>query len=232
VCAVDPDAGGQPRQLTAKGRFAGLTRDGVTASWVEPSGTLVQAPVAGGAVRPVPFTGQVVNQPAISPDGTRYLWWYPGPDGFGGLNGVWVRRLTVGQQSSEGVAFCSFCTTSHGWLGSTAIAAFPRDTREPSKVCRLASPAEEPGVSGSCVQVLLTDARGGIGFPSGNAAGTEIVAALTPGESTGVRGRIVRYSLATGGPIADVTEGTGDTTPVFSAEGDRVAFERDGQIVV
>jgi hypothetical protein len=71
VCAIDPDAGGQPRQLTAKGRFAGLTRDGVTASWVEPSGTLVQAPVAGGAARPVPYDGQVVNQPSMSPDGTR-----------------------------------------------------------------------------------------------------------------------------------------------------------------
>ena len=234
VCAVDPDAGGQPRQLTADGRFAGLTRDGATASWVDPSGALVQAPVAGGATRPVPYSGQVVNQPSMSPDGQRYLWWYPGPDGFGGLNAVWVNRLTVGQAEVEGVSFCGFCVTSHGWLGSTAIAAFPRDTSdgEPSKVCRLASNAEEPGVSGSCVQTLVTDARGGIGFPSGNAAGTEIVAVLTPDEDTGVRGRIVRFSLATGAAIADVTAGTGDTTPAFSNEGDRVAFERDGQIVV
>jgi hypothetical protein len=234
VCAVDPDAGGEPRQLTADGRLAGLTADGVTVSWVEPTGSLVQAPVAGGAARTVPFTGQVVNQPSMSPDGTRYLWWYPGPDGLGGLNAVWVRRLTVGQPETEGVSFCYLCVTTHGWLGSTPMAAFPSDSARgvPSRVCRLATPREEPGVSGSCVQVLVSDARGGIGFPSGNAAGTEIVAALSPGERTGIEGRIVRYSLATGDPIGDVTAGTSDTTPVFSNEGDRVAFERDGQIVV
>jgi hypothetical protein len=234
VCAVDPDTGGKARQLTANGRLAGITRDGVTASWVDPAGTLVQTPVAGGEPRPVPYSGQVVNQPSMSPDGSRYLWWYPGPDGWGGLNAVWVNRLTVGQSETEGVSFCSFCVTTHGWLGSTAIAAFPSDPQrgEPSKVCRLASVTEAPEVKGSCVQQLVTDPRGGIGFPSGNAAGTEIVAALTPGETTGIEGRIVRYSLATGGPVADVTEGTADTTPMFSPEGDRIAFERDGQIVV
>jgi hypothetical protein len=234
VCAVDPDAGGEPRQLTADGRLAGVTADGATASWVDPSGSLVQAPVAGGAPQRVPYDGQVVNQPSMSPDGSRYLWWYPGPDGFGGLNAVWVNRLTVGQPSVDGVSFCGFCVTSHGWLGTTAIAAFPRDPErgEPSEVCRLASTAEEPEVSGSCVQRLVSDARGGIGFPSGNAAGTEIVAVLTPDENTGIEGRIVRYSLATGAAIGDVTAGATDTTPAFSPEGDRVAFDRDGQIVV
>jgi hypothetical protein len=89
-----------------------------------------------------------------------------------------------------------------------------------------------PGVGPSCIEVLATDARGGIGFPSGNAAGTEIVAVLSPGERTGMRGRIVRYSPSTRAPIADVTTGTDETTPVFSVEGARVAFERAGQIVV
>ena len=32
--------------------------------------------------------------------------------------------------------------------------------------------------------------------------------------------------------MRDVTAGTTDTTPVFSPEGDRVAFERDDQIVI
>jgi hypothetical protein len=234
VCAVDPDAGGEPRQLTPDGRLAGITSDGATASWVDPSGALVQAPVAGGAPRTIPFTGAVVNQPSMSPDGTRYLWWYSGPDGFGGLNAVWVRRLTVGQPQTEGVGFCFYCVISHGWMGATAIGALPSDPPRgvPSRVCRLASPAEAPDVSGTCVQVLASDARGGVGFPSANAAGTEIVAVLTPGETTGINGRIVRYSLATGAPIGDVTEGAADTTPVFSVEGDRVAFERGGQIVL
>lgn len=234
VCAVDPDTGEAPRQLAPAGRVAGVTRDGVTASWVDPSGALVKAPVAGGAPAPIGFSGAVVNQPLMSPDGARYLWWYPGPDGLGGLNGVWVRRLTVGAGETEGVGFCSYCVISHGWLGTTAIGALPADPDRgvPSRVCTMATPAEAPGVSGTCVAAIASDARGGLGFPSGNAAGTEVVAALTPGESTGIKGRIVRYSLASGAAIGDVTTGTTDTTPVFSPEGDRVAFDRDGQIVI
>ena len=234
VCAVDPDVGGSPRQLAPQGRVAGITRDGVTASWVDAAGALVKAPATGGAPQPIPFTGEVVNQPLMSPDGTKYLWWYPGPDGLGGLNAVWVRRLTVGQPSTEGVGFCSYCVISHGWLGGTAIGALPSDTSRgvPSRVCSMATPAEAPGVSGTCVQVLASDARGGLGFPSGNAAGTEVVAVLTPAENTGISGRIVRYSLASGAAIGDVTAGTTDTTPMFSPEGDRVVFERDDQLVV
>jgi hypothetical protein len=171
----------------------------------------------------------------MSPDGTRYLWWYPGPDPFGGFNAVWVNRLTVGQPETDGVSFCHGCTTSHGWIGNQAIAAFPGDAvarNAPSTVCTLASTEEAPDEPGSCVKELVTDTRGGIGFPNGNAAGTELVAVLTPGELTGVYGRIVRYSLATGAAIGDVTEGTTDTAPVFSPEGDRIAFQRDEQIVV
>jgi hypothetical protein len=232
ICAVDPDAGGEPRRVTAEGRLAGLTRDGRTVSWVDAQG-IVQAPVAGGSPRRV-FTGEVVAQPSMSPDGSRYLYWYPGPDGLGGLNATWINRINVADGSVDSVSFCGFCATSHGWLGELSIAAFPLDINggDPSQVCRVATNEEVPGVSSSCVQVLASDARGGIGFPSGNAAGSEIVAVLSEGERTGVRGRIVRYSVASGAPIGDVTTGTDDTTPAFSAEGDQVAFERSGQIVV
>lgn len=234
VCAVDPDTGEVPRRLAPQGRVAGVTRDGVTASWVDPSGALVKAPVAGGAPAPIGFSGEVVNQPLMSPDGSRYLWWYPGPDGFGGLNAVWVRRLTVGAASTEGVGYCSFCVISHGFNGNTAIGALPADTRPgvPSRVCTMATPAEAPGVSGTCVTQLVAEAAGGLGFPSANAAATELVAVLSPGERTGIKGRIVRYSLATGALIGDVSAGATDTTPVFSPEGDRVVFDRDGQLIV
>jgi hypothetical protein len=232
ICAVDPDAGGAPRELSAEGRLAGLTRDGRTVSWVDETG-IVQAPVAGGAPRRV-FTGEVVAQPSMSPDGTKYLYWYPGPDGLGGLNATWINRIDVTDGRVVDVSFCFFCATSHGWLNDLSIAAFPvsPDGTNPSRVCRVASNDEVPGVGPSCVQLLVRDQRGAIAFPNGNAAGTEIVAAVALGARTGVKGRIVRYSIATGAPIADVTTGTGDTTPVFSPEGDRVAFERDGQIVV
>lgn len=232
ICAVDPDTGGAPRELSAEGRLAGLTRDGRTVSWVDATG-IVQSPVAGGARRRV-FTGEVVSQPSMSPDGSRYLYSYPGPDGVGGLNATWINRIDVGDGSVDSVSFCFFCVTSHGWLDDLSIAAYPGGINggQPSQVCRVASDEEAPGVSSSCVEVLASDARGGIGFPSGNAGGTELVAVLSPGERTGVRGRIVRYSRATGAAIADVTTGSADTTPVFSVEGDRVAFERAGRIVV
>jgi hypothetical protein len=232
ICATDPDTGAVPQQLTPSGRLAGLTRDGRTASWVTPSG-IVQAPVAGGAPQTV-FTGEVVVQPSMSPDGTRYLYSYAGPDGLGGFNAIWINRIALTGQKVEDISFCFYCATSHGWLNDLSIAAFPRSENglRPSQVCRVASNEEVPGVGESCVQVLATDTRGGIAFPSGNAAGSEVVAALSPGERMGIRGRIVRYSLATGAPIADVTTGATDTTPAFSLEGDRVAFERDGQIMV
>lgn len=232
ICATDPDTGAAPRQLTPSGRLAGLTRDGRTVSWITSSG-IAQAPVAGGTPQTV-FTGEVVAQPSMSPDGTRYLYSYPGPDGLGGLNAVWINRIAVTGPRVESISFCFFCATSHGWLNDLSIAAFPRseDSTRPSQVCRVASNDEVPGVGESCVQVLATDPRGGIAFPSGNAAGSEVVAALSPGERTGVKGRIVRYSVATGAPIADVTTGATDTTPTFSMEGDRVAFERDGQIMI
>lgn len=233
VCAVDPDvAGAQPRQLTADGRFAGITRDGATVAWVDAAGALVSAPAAGGAPTLVWNGGYVGNQPAISPDGQRFLWWTIAPDGLGGMNATSIRRLTRGAASSDGVSFCIYCVTSHGWSGDTAIAAFPSDGPAPSKVCRVATTAEAPEVRGSCVQQLVSDARGGIGFPSGSPDGREIVAALEPGATTGTRGRIVRYSVATGQPIGDVTDGTQDTTPTWSADGTQVAFDRAGQIVV
>jgi hypothetical protein len=232
ICVVDPDAGGSPRPLCGTGRLAGLTRDGSTVSWVDATG-IVQAPVAGGEPRRV-FTGEVVGQPAMSPDGQRYLYSFPGPDGLGGLNAVWINVVSVADGSVKDLSFCFYCATTHGWLNDRSIAAFPRseDGARQSEICRVATNDEVPGVGPSCIEVLATDARGGIGFPSGNAAGTEIVAVLSPGERTGIRGRIVRYSPSTRAPIADVTTGTDETTPVFSVEGARVAFERAGQIVV
>jgi hypothetical protein len=170
----------------------------------------------------------------MSPDGSRYLYSYPGPDGLGGLNAVWINRVALAGPKVESISVCFYCATSHGWLNDLSIAAFPRSKNSvvPSRVCRVASDAEVPGVGESCAGVLATDPRGGIGFPSGNAAASEIVATLSPGERTGIKGRIVRYSVATGAPIADVTTGATDTTPTFSMEGDRVAFERDGQIMI
>lgn len=237
VCAIDPDVeGATPRHLTPDGRFAGITRDGMTVAWVDAAGTLVKAPAAGGAPTPLGYPGTVSNQPAMSPDGQRFLWWYTGPDPFGGLGSVYIRRWTIGMPETEGLSHCVFCTTSHGWLGGTPLGAFPAErtsTRDdPSEVCRLATPAEEPTVRSSCVQRLVSDPRGGLSFPNGSPDGSEIVAAMSEGRQNAFKGRIVRYSIATGAPIADVTQGAEDTTPAYSADGRRIVFERGDQIVV
>jgi hypothetical protein len=42
-----------PRQVTADGRLAGLTRDGTTVAWVDSSGNLVEAPLDGGTPQTV-----------------------------------------------------------------------------------------------------------------------------------------------------------------------------------
>ena len=91
----------------------------------------------------------------MSPDGTRYLYSYPGPDGLGGLNAIWINRIDVATSNVEDISFCFFCATSHGWLNDTSIAAFPRSENgaRPSQVCRVASNAEVPGAGPSCVQV-------------------------------------------------------------------------------
>ena len=124
---------------------------------------------------------------------------------------------------------------SHGWIGTTAIGGLPGDTSRgvPSRICTMATPAEAPNVSGTCVQRCSRPRRAAA---SGSRAATPPARRSwrrsRPGESTGIKGRIVRYSLPTGAALPDVTAGTTDTTPVFSPEGDRVAFERDNQIVI
>ena len=234
VCAVDPDSTSGPRQLTADGRVAGVTRDGATAAWVASSPVrIVEAPVAGGAERAL-FTGEVYDDPRISPDGSKALWsWYLGGSG-------WYTYEYAGPPPSAGqyppAIGSSTYQTSHGWLGERPLIARRGHDGSRSKVCD----ALAGNVGAGCTdeQALATEADTGsqIAFPDGAPDGSSIVAIRGPAPSAfgiPVAGTVALYSTTTRGRVRDLTPGaTGDTHPVFSADGSRVAFERAGEIWV
>jgi hypothetical protein len=224
VCLVDPDVpGAQPVVVVPDGRFAGVTADGRTVAWVQPDGSLVTAPTAGGAPTTV-YTGAVGFQPVISPDGASFLWQFAVP-----VNGFYYTyRLDVATQEVYGISACS-CTVTHGWAGPTSIGVFPTDNGRPSRICRL----DRSGDS-SCVAVLASETRGQLAFPDGSADGQTYVASVDVGGSEfgGVDGPIALFSAATGAVVKDLTSNPNDVTPTLSQEGDRVAFERDDQIVI
>ena len=226
ICTIDPDSRDpEPDRVVSDGRFAGVTADGKSIAWVQPSGELVTAPTAGGPPTTV-YTEAVGIQPAISPDGEQFLWWFPG-DGF-----VYINRLTVATGEVVGVSLC-FCATTHGWLGTQGVAAFPSDPG-PSRVCTVGA-EEETGTSDSCARALVSDPRGELAFPDGSPDGSQIVAALqagsAPAGSSGT-GALALYSVQSGALIRDLTTNPNDAEPTFSPDGDRIAFARDGQIVV
>lgn len=224
VCLIDPDVpGAQPVVVAPDGRFAGVTADGQTVAWVQPDGNLVTAPTAGGAPTVV-YTGSVGFQPVISPDGGSFLWQFAVP-----VNGFYYTyRLDVATQDVYGVSACS-CTVTHGWAGPTAIGVFPTDNGRPSRICRL-----DRSGSSSCVAVLASETRGQLAFPDGSADGQTYVASVDVGGSEfgGVDGPIALFSAATGAVVKDLTSNPVDVTPTLSQEGDRVAFERNDQIVI
>jgi hypothetical protein len=217
-----------PTQLAQDVRLAGLTRDGKTVAYVDAGGNVIKAPVAGGSGQTV-YTGEVGNEPQLSPDGSQMLWWYVGPGVFPGSDAVYINQLVFGQ-ATDGVSYCS-CATSHGYLGAaTPVAAFPATTSsrsEPSEVCTLSTQG-----SNSCAQLLVSEARGDLWFPAGSPDGTQIATALsTPAGGTSSAGHIALYSAAGGAPARDVTTGTQDTTPQFSPDARSLVFDRAGQIV-
>jgi hypothetical protein len=82
--------------------------------------------------------------------------------------------------------------------------------------------------------VLASETRGQLAFPDGSADGQTYVASVDVGGSEfgGVDGPIALFSAATGAVVKDLTSNPNDVTPTLSQEGDRVAFERDDQIVI
>lgn len=227
VCLVDPDArGAQPVRVVPEGRFAGVTADGRTVAWVQGE-QLMAAPTSGGVPQTI-HTGFVGNAPVISPDGAHVLWDYGVPVyGY-----TYTMRLTVATGEVTGVAAVSGVTT-WGWAGSRAIAALPPSGAEPSQICWIGTDAET-GTSDSCGAVLVSEAGGALSFPDGTADGQSYVASVDPRnpEVGGSEGPLVLFSGATGARVKALTSHPTDTTPTFSQAGDRVAFERDGTIMV
>lgn len=232
VCAVDPDTAAAPRQLTPDGRVAGIMRDGARAAWVASSPQrIVLAPVAGGAESTL-FSGEVYDFPAISPSGTKASWtWF-----FSGYG--WYTYAYTGPpppppagQYPPAVASSTYQTTA-GWLGEAPIVTVrgSADGTTKAQICR--------AVAGGpvCDALLASDPDSQVSFPDGSPDGSQVVAIRGPIPSaygTPVAGTVALYSIASGTRVRDLTPGaSGDTHPVFSADGTRVAFERDGGIWV
>ena len=228
VCVIDPDdPRSAPRQVAAAARFAGVTADGKTIAYVQDGGNLVTAPVAGGAETTV-YTGSVGFQPVMSPDGTQFLWQFPVP-----INGFYYTyRYTVGASEPESISACS-CIVTHGWAGKTAIGAFPGSDNDSSEICIMGTTAET-GTSSSCGGTLVSDLDSGLGFPDATNDGELYVASANPANNqTGTSsGPIALYSRSTGARVKALTTGATDATPTFSQEGDRVAFDRDGTLLI
>jgi hypothetical protein len=232
VCAVDPDTASVPRQLTPSGRVAGVTRDGATAAWVAASPQrIVVAPVAGGAESTL-FAGEVYDFPSISPSGSKASWtWFL--SGYG-----WYTYAYTGPpppppagQYPPAVASSTYQTTA-GWLGEAPIISVrgSADGTVKAQICRAAAGGPV------CDTLLASDPDSQLSFPDGAPDGSQVVAIRGPIPSaygTPVAGTVALYSIASGARVRDLMPGaTGDTHPVFSADGSRVAFERDGGIWV
>jgi hypothetical protein len=224
VCLIDPDVkGAQPVVVVPDGAFAGVTADGSKLAYYDATGVLVTAPTTGGAPTVV-FDKYQAFLPVISPDGTSFLWQYPVQvAGF-----YYTFRLDVATGESYGVAACA-CVVSHGWAGTTPIAVFPSGGTSPSRICTI-----ERGGGSSCKAVLASETRGQLAFPDGTADGQTFVASVDVDGSDfgGTDGPLALYSRATGTVVKDLTTGATDATPTLSQQGDRVAFERDGTIVI
>ncbi|WP_026911130.1 TolB family protein [Patulibacter minatonensis] len=227
VCAVDPDVAGSNHQLVAGATATGITRDGATVAWTLPNPQgIVLSPVGGGATTPL-FTGPVYSFPRLAPDGAHVLWevfiatqgWYTyqGP----GTTGV----------SSTSVVASAVPQTTHGWMNAQPIVAF-RGFESNSSLSTICAPvADAP----NCATVLASDPDSQVSFPDGAPDGQSIVAVRGPAPSTlgaPTEGIIALYSTATHTRVRDLTSGPADSRPAFSAEGDRVAFERSGGIWV
>ncbi|MGD9695238.1 MAG: hypothetical protein AB7V42_06205 [Thermoleophilia bacterium] len=226
VCAVDPDGADAPVTLTAAGRVAGVTSDGRTAAWVTPDSSLVERPLAPGGLDATLFSGEIYDFPRISPSGAQALWsFYLG--GYG-----WYTYLAPGSGGGYPPAIASSTyQTTHGWLGTTPLVAVHGGGTAPSQLCAV--------VAGGpvCDTPLASepDVATQIAFPSGRPGGDEIVAIRGAAPSSfgvPVTGRIALYSTATHTRVRDVTTVGTDAHPALSAEGDRVAFERSGEIYV
>lgn len=223
VCAVDPDTDAAPRTLTGDGLVTGITEDGKTASWVTGS-SLVERPLSAGGRNLTLFDGEIYDFPRISPDGTRALWSFF-LSGYG-----WFTYLapSTGSGYPPAVASSTY-QTSHGWLGSSPLVARRGFDANLARIC-----AEAVG-GASCDTLIATDPDSQVSFPSGSRDGDSVVAVRGPAPSTfgiPLSGRISIYSSNTKTRVRDVTAGTDDAYPSFSFEGDRVTFERSGEIYV
>ncbi|MBU2693985.1 hypothetical protein [Pimelobacter sp. 30-1] len=224
VCAIDPDVPGSRRVVRANAKPAGVTTDGRTAGVVDRSTqTVSEIALAPGGLTRTMATPGAADPPdfaAISGSGgaTAWVWYYASL-------GWYARVAPAGAPSTAQAS--STMQLSIGWKGDQLMSTHRGTTSYGSRIC-----LEVAGGPGCDTQLAVEpDLSQQTAFPDINAAGT-IVAVRGP-ESTGFGlpyyGALALYRTgSTTGPDRLLTTGQ-DTHPEFSAEGDRIVFERKDQ---
>lgn len=223
VCAVDPDhAATTQRTIKQNATAAGITADGTMAAYMTPGqnpGGIYLVSLANGTEHVLTY-GEIYDVPRISPSGTKASWtWY-----FAGYG--WYTYYFPDQNGHFTSIASSTYQTAQGWLGENLIVA-RRGT--PATIC-----IETLAGSGTvCDTQVATDPSQQIGYPSGSPDGQWVVAVRGPAPSTygiPVAGSLGLYSATTHAWVRNISDAAADSFPVFSPDGQRVAFVRDGNI--
>ena len=224
VCAIDPDhPATTQRTIKQNATAAGITADGAMAAYMTPGqnpGGIYLVPLAGGAEQVLTY-GEVYDVPRISPSGTKASWTWA----FTGYG--WYTYYFPDQNGYFTSIASSTYQTAQGWLGENLIVS-RRGT--PATICIEYPP---PGNGASCDVQVATDPNQQIGYPSGSLDGQWIVAVRGPAPSAfgiPVAGNLGLYSVMTHTWVRNISNAPTDSFPVFSPDGQRVAFVRDGNI--